>query len=254
VYQDDNAPAIVEKSLGKGRLFYIASPGGLSGEYFHKIVKSNGYVAADRSGLQISMNGNFMSIHCIVPGEYTLTLKFTADVINLKTNRAVAVKCRQFKLDAEAGSTYWFEIRKSDMEKRVPRPRKDIVVNYDNSKIPAYTVPSPLICNDGKKVTTAQEWMQLRRPEILDFYTKEYYGKIPPMPDVFKIETLSVKNDALNNTAVRKEIKLSFYIPPNFSFERDPRLKINGDTAFLTLENKNSSVEEFQIKYKENKK
>lgn len=52
----------------------------------------------------------------------------------------------------------------------------------------------------------------------------------------------------------RKEIKLSFYIPPNFSFERDPRLKINGDTAFLTLENKNSSVEEFQIKYKENKK
>lgn len=211
VYRRDNAPAIVEKNIGKGKLVYIAAPGGLSAAYFHYLVKSGGgYVTADRSGLQVDMNGNFMSVHCIIPGKYILHLPYTANVINLKDHTPVIVRNRKFELEAEAGATYWFEIRKSDMEKRVPRPRKEIVINYDESKVPEYTLPSPLICNDGKKVSTAQEWLKLRRPEIMEFYTREYYGKIPPVPDIFKFETISVKDNALNGIAVRKEIKLSF--------------------------------------------
>ncbi len=211
VFSRDKAPAIVEKRIGKGKLVYISVPGGLSAEYFNQLVRtSGGYVTVDRSGLQVDMNGNFMSVHCVVPGKYKLRLKYTANVNNLKDHSPVPVKNREFELNAEAGATYWFEIRKSEMEKRTPRPRNEIEINYDESKVPEYTLPSPLICNNGKKVTTAQEWLKLRRPEILDFYTREYYGKIPPMPDVFKFETVSVKDDALDGTAIRKEIKLSF--------------------------------------------
>ncbi len=211
VYRQDKAPAIVEKSSGRGRLVYIAVPGGLSAEFFNQLVKeSGGYVTADRNGLQIDMNGNFMSVHCIIPGKYTISLPFTANVTNLKDHSPVPVKKRKFELNADAGGTYWFEIRKSNMEKKTPRLRKDVTINYDESKVPEYTVPSPLLCRDGRKVTTAQEWLKLRRPEILDFYTREYYGKIPPVPDEFAFETVSVKDNALNGIAIRKEIKLSF--------------------------------------------
>ena len=56
--------------------------------------------------------------------------------------------------------------------------RKDI--NYDESKVPAFELPSPLERPDGGRVTTAYEWVNRRRGEVLDFYKKEVYGQLPP--------------------------------------------------------------------------
>lgn len=53
------------------------------------------------------------------------------------------------------------------------------VSNYSEDKIPAYTLPDPLVMTDGKKVTTAQMWREKRRPEILKFYETEVYGRVP---------------------------------------------------------------------------
>ena len=39
--------------------------------------------------------------------------------------------------------------------------------NYDESKIAPYTLPELLKTTDGKAVTTADEWTNLRRPEVL---------------------------------------------------------------------------------------
>ena len=102
--------------------------------------------------------------------------------------------------------------------------------NYDESKVPAYTLPPLLIAEDGSKITTAFEWVQKRRPQILNTLKKELFGELPPRPETFTKEVVSVKEDALNNTAIRKEIKLTFtnngkshsflmllYIPKNVS-------------------------------------
>ena len=38
--------------------------------------------------------------------------------------------------------------------------------NYDEAKIPAYTLPDPLIYADGTPVTSASAWKKKRRPEL----------------------------------------------------------------------------------------
>ena len=49
-------------------------------------------------------------------------------------------------------------------------PRKDYakLANYDESKVPQYTLPSVLMCHDGEMVQTKEQWEQKRRPEILN--------------------------------------------------------------------------------------
>ena len=52
-------------------------------------------------------------------------------------------------------------------------------INYDESKIVPYTLPDPLTCNDGTKVSTVEQWEKQRRPEILQLLSKEIYGETP---------------------------------------------------------------------------
>lgn len=40
-------------------------------------------------------------------------------------------------------------------------------VNYDESKVPVYTLPDVLPLTNGRKVTTKKEWVEKRRPELL---------------------------------------------------------------------------------------
>ena len=58
--------------------------------------------------------------------------------------------------------------------------------NYDEEKANPYPdVPDPLTTNNGEKVTTAKIWWEKRRPEIVEMYEKEVYGRVPAnMPKV----------------------------------------------------------------------
>ena len=38
--------------------------------------------------------------------------------------------------------------------------------NYDESKVPQYTLPDPLILENGQKVAIAEAWVNQRRPEL----------------------------------------------------------------------------------------
>ena len=40
-------------------------------------------------------------------------------------------------------------------------------VNYDEAKVPKYTLPDPLTLRNGEKVAGAETWYKRRRPEIL---------------------------------------------------------------------------------------
>ncbi len=103
-------------------------------------------------------------------------------------------------------------IQHKNQERKMPRSREEIMkdINYDESRIPACTLPSPLDRKDGGRIATAYEWVNRRRPEVLALYQKEVYGQIPPRPDRMWFETLSVREDALDGAAIRKEIRLHF--------------------------------------------
>ena len=52
--------------------------------------------------------------------------------------------------------------------------------NYDESKAnPFPDLPDPLTLNNGEKVTTASMWWDKRRPEVVEMFEKEVYGRVP---------------------------------------------------------------------------
>src|SRR5262245_41845768 len=53
------------------------------------------------------------------------------------------------------------------------------VSNYTEEKVPPYTLPDPLVTADGRRVTSAELWVKQRRPEILNLYRTEVYGRVP---------------------------------------------------------------------------
>lgn len=53
--------------------------------------------------------------------------------------------------------------------------------NYEEAKVPDYTLPDPLTFPDGKKVTSVREWEKTRRGQILALLEEEY-GSVPPRP------------------------------------------------------------------------
>src|SRR5437867_3707333 len=82
--------------------------------------------------------------------------------------------------------------------------------NYDESKVGTYTLPDPLLLRSGKRVTDAGAWERLRRPEILDLFQTQVYGRSPARPERMTFELASVDRKALGGTAVRKEVTVYF--------------------------------------------
>ena len=58
--------------------------------------------------------------------------------------------------------------------------------NYDESKAnPFPVIPELLKTNSGKRVKTAEQWWETRRPEIVEAFESEVYGRVPEnVPDV----------------------------------------------------------------------
>ncbi len=63
---------------------------------------------------------------------------------------------------------------------------------------------------NGEIVTTKEEWIEKRRPEILNLFETYVYGKSPEKPANLHFEVLSEDHYALSNMATRKEIAVYF--------------------------------------------
>jgi len=58
-------------------------------------------------------------------------------------------------------------------------PQAPNAANSDEAKVPAYTLPDALTLQNGQKVAGATTWWQKRRPEIVEQFDKEIYGRVP---------------------------------------------------------------------------
>lgn len=73
-------------------------------------------------------------------------------------------------------------------------PSRPDYANYDESKANPYpSLPDPLILNNGKKVTTAKIWWNQRRPEIVELFDREIYGRAPTHTPKVTWEVISTK-------------------------------------------------------------
>src|SRR5947209_3677516 len=86
--------------------------------------------------------------------------------------------------------------------------RKD--ANYDEAKAGDYTLPDPLVMASGEPVTSGEAWRKRRRPEILQLFEKNVYGRNPGRPKGMSFELTSIEKSALSGKALRKEVSVYF--------------------------------------------
>src|SRR5260370_9758355 len=71
-------------------------------------------------------------------------------------------------------------------------PQAPNAANYDEAKANPYPkLPDPLVLNNGRKVTTAKMWWTKRRPEIIEDFDREIYGRVPRVTPKGKWEVTS---------------------------------------------------------------
>ncbi len=88
-------------------------------------------------------------------------------------------------------------------------------VNYDESKVPPYTLPELLRFSSGAPVRTARDWRR-RRAEILRLFEEEVYGRTPVgRPAGMRFEVLSPAAPALDGSVLRKQVRIHFSPQPD---------------------------------------
>jgi hypothetical protein len=160
----------------------------------------------------------------------------------------------QFGKLSPADSLYWANIRKLtqldyqnmldqlhiDSTRPGPsgNPQAPNAANSDESKATTYTnLPNPLILNNGNQVTTAKMWWEQRRPEIVEYFDRDIYGRVPK--DIPKVtwELVSTTYDTSNHVpAITK--KMIGHVD-NSSY---PAITVNIDLTLSTPANAKAPV------------
>ena len=74
-------------------------------------------------------------------------------------------------------------------------------------KLPASAaLPDPLVMRDGTRVTTKEEWLTKRAPELRALFQHYMYGKRPPESHDLKEKTIRQDNAALGGKATLREV------------------------------------------------
>jgi hypothetical protein len=82
--------------------------------------------------------------------------------------------------------------------------------NYDESKVPAYQLPDPLVLSDGTKVTDKETWRTKRRPEVMRLFAQHVYGVTPTKKVAMRVETFDDTADVIGGLARRKQFAMRF--------------------------------------------
>ena len=81
--------------------------------------------------------------------------------------------------------------------------------NYDPAKAnPFPNLPDPLVRKNGQKVTTAELWWKVRRPEIVEDFEREVIGRVPKnVPKVmWTVVTLATDRVVGSNAVIAKQL------------------------------------------------
>jgi len=85
------------------------------------------------------------------------------------------------------------------------------VPNYDEDKADHLPIPDVLTASDGSKITTKEQWLEKRRPELFRLFETEVYGKTPTH-DPFPVKATLIQPDkeVLNGKAIMRQVTLHF--------------------------------------------
>jgi hypothetical protein len=82
-------------------------------------------------------------------------------------------------------------------------------INYYEEKVPAYTLPDVLTSSSGEKITSAREWKNTRRQEVLELFRENVYGRVPSTPYTKSFKIVNQDNNAMNGDATLKQVDIT---------------------------------------------
>ncbi|MDF1861271.1 MAG: acetylxylan esterase [Verrucomicrobiales bacterium] len=89
-------------------------------------------------------------------------------------------------------------------------PAEEYVPIYDEKEVPEYTLPDPLVFENGEKVETAADWWK-RRAELLRLFSHHVYGKtLQGTPEGMHFESTKKLDSFLGGKATLEEIRIHF--------------------------------------------
>lgn len=83
--------------------------------------------------------------------------------------------------------------------------------NYDESKVPTYTLPPLMYTINGQPVKDRAAWERTRRPELLSLFSQHVYGSTPRAFDSIRFILEREDPAAMNGKAHLKEVAISVY-------------------------------------------
>lgn len=100
----------------------------------------------------------------------------------------------------------------AEVPKALPKATREGAppANYDESKVRSYILPDPLIMADGQPVRTAKDWVERRRPEIMEWLVAHQFGITPERKIVPTIEVVESGVPALSGKSRRTQARLRF--------------------------------------------
>ncbi len=117
-------------------------------------------------------------------------------------------------------------------------PNAPNAANYDESKAnPFPDLPDPLTLKDGKKVNDEKTWWNKRRPEIVEDFDREIYGRVPQKTP--KVNWEIVKDSLEMNGDVQVHTKKLIGHVDNSSY---PSITVNIDLTLSTPAKSTSRV------------
>jgi hypothetical protein len=117
-------------------------------------------------------------------------------------------------------------------------PKAPNAANYDESKAnPFPNLPDALILNNGKKVISAKMWWTKRRPEIVEDFDREIYGRMPRNVPSVRWEVKSISKDSNNHVPIITKTLIGYV--DNSSY---PALKVEIQLTLTTPANATNAV------------
>lgn len=69
-------------------------------------------------------------------------------------------------------------------------------------------LPDPLQRSNGARITTVAEWQRVRRPELIELFTSQVYGRSPEKPAAMTFHVFDTDPKALGGKATRKQVAI----------------------------------------------
>jgi hypothetical protein len=81
--------------------------------------------------------------------------------------------------------------------------------NYYEDKVPAYTLPRLLTSIDGTEINSAELWNTMRRPEIMELFRENVFGRVPSTKYKETFNVIGKDNNEADGKATQKHIRIT---------------------------------------------